>query len=75
MELIRGLYNLAEHHHGCVASIGNFDGLHLGHQKVIAQLAHKGRELNLPTVLITFDPHPQAFFFQRPRAGAFAALA
>ena len=62
MELIRGLYNLAAHHRGCVASIGNFDGLHLGHQKVIEQLARRGSALKLPTLIITFEPHPQAFF-------------
>ncbi|HEB56176.1 MAG TPA: bifunctional riboflavin kinase/FAD synthetase [Gammaproteobacteria bacterium] len=62
MELIRGLHNLRKRHHGCVATIGNFDGVHLGHQAVIGQLAEKASELHLPTMLITFEPQPQEYF-------------
>lgn len=62
MELIRGLLNLRPHHRGCVATIGNFDGVHLGHQAVLGQLAEKGAELGLPTVVITFEPQPQEYF-------------
>ena len=39
MEFIRGQHNLRPRHHGCVATIGNFDGMHLGHQAILAQLA------------------------------------
>jgi len=62
MELIRGIHNLRAHHRGCVATIGNFDGVHLGHQAVLGQLADKGAELNLPTTVITFEPQPQEYF-------------
>ena len=62
MELIRGLHNLRDGHRGCVATIGNFDGVHRGHQAVIAQLAEKGAELNLPTVVIVFEPQPLEYF-------------
>ncbi len=62
MELIRGLHNLRPRHHGCVATIGNFDGVHLGHQAVLGQLAEKGLQLGLPTTVITFEPQPQEFF-------------
>jgi riboflavin kinase/FMN adenylyltransferase len=62
MELIRGLHNLRPRHHGCVATIGNFDGVHLGHQAVLGQLAEKADELLLPSLVITFEPQPQEFF-------------
>jgi len=62
MELIRGLQNIRSKHCGCVATIGNFDGVHLGHQAVLGQLAEKAAELGLPTVLITFEPQPMEYF-------------
>jgi len=62
MELIRGLHNLRPQHHGCVATIGNFDGVHLGHQAVIGQLAEHGQPLGLPTTVIVFEPQPMEFF-------------
>lgn len=62
MELIRGLHNLRPRHHGCVATIGNFDGVHLGHQAVLGRLAEKAAELCLPTTVITFEPQPREFF-------------
>jgi len=62
MEFIRGLHNLRPSHFGCVATIGNFDGVHLGHQAVIGQLAVKAGELGLPTAVITFEPQPMEFF-------------
>lgn len=62
MELIRGVHNLRPRHRGCVATIGNFDGVHLGHQAVLGQLAQKADQLGLPTLVITFEPQPQEFF-------------
>lgn len=62
MELIRGHYNLRPRHSGCVATIGNFDGVHLGHQLVLGQLAIKAAEMNLPSQIIIFEPLPQEFF-------------
>jgi riboflavin kinase/FMN adenylyltransferase len=62
MELIRGLHNLTPAHRGCVATIGNFDGLHLGHQAVLGQLAERAAELGLPTLVITFEPLPREYF-------------
>lgn len=63
MELIRGLHNVREHHRECVLTIGNFDGVHLGHQAVVRQLAERARAAALPAVLMTFEPQPQEFFF------------
>ena len=62
MELIRNIHNLHPRHEGCVLTIGNFDGVHLGHQAVIGQLAQKAAELHLPSVLMSFEPYPQEFF-------------
>jgi len=62
MELIRNLAQLRPRHRGCVATIGNFDGLHLGHQTVMRQLTAKAKDLQLPTVVILFEPQPQEFF-------------
>jgi len=62
MELIRGLHNIRERHHGCVATIGNYDGIHLGHQAVIGQLADEAAKLGLPSVVVTFEPQPMEYF-------------
>lgn len=62
MRVIKGLPQSGHYPDGCVLTIGNFDGMHLGHQAVIHKLAEKGRELNLPTVLLTFEPQPLEFF-------------
>jgi riboflavin kinase/FMN adenylyltransferase len=62
MELIRGLHNLRDQHRGCVATIGNFDGVHLGHHQVLLQVKEKAVALGLPSVAIIFEPQPQEFF-------------
>ena len=62
MELIRGQHNLRPRHHGCVATIGNFDGVHLGHQAILRQLAEQAAIFELPVTVITFEPQPQEFF-------------
>lgn len=62
MELIRGIHNIKPHHQGCVLSIGNFDGVHLGHQQLLRRLFDQAEALNLPTVVMTFEPQPMEFF-------------
>lgn len=62
MRLIRGLHNLRPQDRGCVATIGNFDGVHLGHRAVFRRLIAKGRALGLPATVITFEPQPLEFF-------------
>lgn len=62
MELIRGLHNLRARHKGCVVTIGAFDGVHQGHQAVLAHLLDKSRELNLPSVVVVFEPLPREYF-------------
>jgi len=61
VELIRGLHNLRPAHRGCVATIGNFDGVHLGHQAVLGQLAERARAEGIPLLVMVFEPHPIEF--------------
>lgn len=62
MELVRGLYNLRARHRGCVATIGNFDGVHRGHQHMIAAVRAAAIRVALPAAVITFEPTPREFF-------------
>lgn len=62
MRLIRGLSHLEPFENGCVLTIGNFDGLHLGHRAVINKLAARGRDLGLPVVVMIFEPQPLEYF-------------
>lgn len=62
MQVIRGLHNLRAEHRGCVATIGNFDGVHLGHQAVFRHLRERAADFRLPTTVVTFEPQPQEFF-------------
>lgn len=60
--IIRGLVNLRRFVNGCVVTIGNFDGVHLGHQAVIKKLSNKGKLLSLPVVIVLFEPQPREYF-------------
>ena len=62
MELIRGIHNLKPEHQGSVATIGNFDGVHKGHQAIIRQVIEQARARNLPSVVIIFEPQPLEYF-------------
>jgi len=62
MELIRGLHNLRSCHQGSVVTVGNFDGVHRGHQVILHELQQSGRALGLPDTVMIFEPQPQEFF-------------
>ncbi len=62
MRLIRGLTHLKPIQSGCVLTVGNFDGVHTGHKKVIEKLAAQGQSLGLPVVVMMFEPQPLEFF-------------
>ena len=62
MRIIRSLGKVRPFKKGCVATIGNFDGVHLGHRAVIENLANHAQVLGLPVVIILFEPQPLEFF-------------
>jgi len=62
MELIRGIHNLRPSLGGCVATIGNFDGIHLGHRAIIRQVINKAQALGVPSAVMVFEPQPREFF-------------
>ncbi|MES1190889.1 MAG: bifunctional riboflavin kinase/FAD synthetase [Steroidobacter sp.] len=66
MKFIRGLHNVhgASLTQGVVATIGGFDGVHLGHQALLAALNDKARALHLPSMVISFEPSPREYFMK-----------
>ncbi|VAW53496.1 FMN adenylyltransferase / Riboflavin kinase [hydrothermal vent metagenome] len=62
MKIIRGLHNCKTQQQNGVLSIGNFDGLHLGHQKMLEQLHTEAKRLNTHSALMTFEPLPREYF-------------
>jgi len=65
MTIIRGLYNLGPQHQASVVTLGNFDGMHLGHQKLLSKVKKKATELNTQALVITFEPQPNEFFSKK----------
>jgi len=61
-QIIRGLHNIHPNHRGCVVTIGNFDGMHVGHQTILARLKENAKRLMAPSCVITFEPQPREFF-------------
>ena len=59
--------NLNKKHQNGVIAIGNFDGLHLGHQKVISEARQKAKKFKLPVGVITFEPVPVMFFSKKSK--------
>ena len=62
MQLIRGLHNTQPYLSGCALTIGNFDGVHLGHQAILRHLRQKANALNLPMAVMLFEPQPREYF-------------
>ncbi len=61
-QLIRSLTEVPSVFQAGVVTLGNFDGVHLGHQHLILSVIKRAKMLGLPSVLITFEPHPFEFF-------------
>jgi len=62
LKLVRSIQSAALPQNGCVLTIGNFDAVHIGHQRILARLRKEGDRLDLPVVVMTFDPHPEEYF-------------
>jgi riboflavin kinase/FMN adenylyltransferase len=62
MRVLRHYAPLAAPDRGSAVAIGNFDGLHLGHQAVIAETRHAAHRIGAPVAVLTFEPHPRSFF-------------
>ena len=57
MKVVSQLSDAAQHG-ACVLAIGNFDGLHLGHQRILSTVVERARKLRITPAVLTFDPHP-----------------
>jgi riboflavin kinase/FMN adenylyltransferase len=64
MKVFRGLPN-AQARAPCALTIGNFDGVHFGHQALLARVRAAAQQLSLEAAVMTFEPHPREFFAQR----------
>ncbi|WP_417824838.1 bifunctional riboflavin kinase/FAD synthetase [Thalassospira lucentensis] len=62
MRVFRSFENLTDEARGAVVAIGNFDGLHLGHQSLLDQAREIARDLGVPLAILTFEPHPRMLF-------------
>jgi FAD synthase len=60
MHVIRDPLQSSDLPRGGVATIGNFDGVHLGHRRILETVVTRARETHKPSIAITFDPHPIA---------------
>jgi riboflavin kinase / FMN adenylyltransferase len=72
LRVIKGWKDLPQGDRGASVAMGNFDGVHRGHQQVIALAAKAAGELDAPLGVITLDPHPRVFF--RPEEPAFLLM-
>jgi riboflavin kinase/FMN adenylyltransferase len=70
--VISGWKNLHAEDRGAALAMGTFDGVHRGHQRVIALAGEAAKQLGAPLGVITFDPHPRAYF--RPDEPAFRLM-
>jgi riboflavin kinase/FMN adenylyltransferase len=61
MELVRGLHNISRRHHGCVLTVGNYDGVHRGHQQMIGTLRARAAELRSAATVLVFEPSSKEF--------------
>jgi riboflavin kinase/FMN adenylyltransferase len=61
MELVRGLQNIPKAARGCVLTVGNYDGVHLGHQQMIGAVKRRAAELGTAATVLVFEPSSKEF--------------
>jgi riboflavin kinase / FMN adenylyltransferase len=61
MELVRGSHNISNAGRGCVLTVGNYDGVHLGHQRMIGVLKARAAQLRCPATVLVFEPSSKEF--------------
>ncbi|MGD0077505.1 MAG: bifunctional riboflavin kinase/FAD synthetase [Sedimentisphaerales bacterium] len=74
MQILRTASELGKLPPGCVLTIGNFDGVHLGHQQILQTAYIRARQENTPLVAMTFDPHPVAILHPEKAPGVLTPL-
>jgi riboflavin kinase/FMN adenylyltransferase len=67
MKIIEDPGAFAQQHRHCVVTIGKFDGVHIGHQLILQQLKEKAMKLQVPSMAIVIEPHPEEFFAKNPQ--------
>ncbi len=66
MRIFRHYDDVPDSHKGAVVAVGNFDGVHRGHQALIAEARRMAEERGAPLGVLAFEPHPQEFFRPSP---------
>ena len=61
MELVRGLHNISRRNRGCVLTVGNYDGVHLGHRQMIGALTARASDLRSTATVLVFEPSSKEF--------------
>jgi riboflavin kinase / FMN adenylyltransferase len=74
MKIIEGVENLTAGNRGSVVTIGNYDGVHLGHQRIIAELIKESEVRALKSTVITFEPLPREYFSPSERFGRLTSI-
>ncbi len=75
MEVLRTVSQLARLPAGCVLTIGNFDGVHLGHRQILDIAQRTAEQANVPLAALTFEPHPVAILHPESAPGVLTTLA
>lgn len=74
MELIRGIHNIRSKHKACVLTIGNFDGVHLGHSAILSRVKVLAKQYDTSAGIMIFEPQPREFFAPETAPGRVGRL-